>query len=387
MKRKCFLCDNDKLTVLINQWWDLPGFESKEIGFAICPTCGLILQTPSLDPIDMYTYYKETAVYINPGRNGKPTLNKERDVKRQLNIITDVTGTVPNSVFQIGCSDGYTLSRFRNAGVSIVEGIDPNIESCKLAKELYNIETTVGIFEEYNPRYKYDLLILTHILEHLYNPKEIMFKCYNMLKNKGWVLIEVPLFERMDKLPPGVFSLEHLNYFSELTLLRLLSLTEYTPYLIEKLYYNNIYPVITVLARKEKWRYHEWNSDFKRAYSILVDYLKKDKENWQHIEIKIKKQLKKGTSVYIWGAGIHTSQLFANTDLKEYLHIKGIIDSSPTKWKKNFGNLKCYSPSSVNIKKGDVIIISSYASEQEIYEGLKKYQDKGVDLIRLYGEG
>ena len=67
------------------------------------------------------------------------------------------------------------------------------------------------------------------------------------------------------------------------------------------------------------------------------------------------------------------------------LIVKGLLDSSPTKWGKQFGDLKCYSPDTVDLKAGDTIIISSYASEKEIYESLEKYRRIGVTIIRLYG--
>ena len=292
---------------------------------------------------------------------------------------------MPNSAFQIGCSDGYTLSRFRKAGVRLVEGIDPSFTAHKLAQELNNVETIVGTFEEFTPKRRYDLLILTHILEHLYDPVEVMNKCSSMQKNGGWALIEVPLFERIDKFPPGLLTLEHLNYFSESTLLQLLYLTGYLPYLIEKRFYGNEYPVITVMARKEISKHIELTSDFNRSSSLLRDYLQKEISQWKKIELGVTKQIKKGTVVYVWGAGIHTSQLFAFTDLKKYLSIKGLIDSSPTKWGKQFGDLKCHAPDTVDLKAGDTIIVSSYASENEIYESLEKYRRKGVTVVRLHG--
>ena len=385
MNRQCFMC-NIEAKAIIMQTWDLPGINSeKEIGFSICPKCGLILQSPSLDYTDMDKYYTETATYINPGRSGKPTLSKKKDVERLIKTIIEIVGKIPNSAFQVGCSDGYTLSKFYNAGIPFVKGVDPSFASHKLSQELYNMQTIVGTFEEFTPKRQYDLLILTHVLEHLYNPTKIMNKCFSMQENGSWLLIEVPLFERADKFPPGLLTLEHLNYFSESTLLRLLYLTGYVPYLIEKLFYNNEYPVITVVARKEKAKSIELMSDYNRANSLLTNYCEKDGREWKKIELKVKKQLKKSTPVYIWGAGIHTSQLFAFTDLKKYLTIKGLLDSSPTKRGKQFGDLKCYSADTVNLKVGDVIIISSYASEDEIYKSLEKYRRKGVITLRLYG--
>lgn len=386
MNRQCFMCNIEAKTI-VTQTWDLPGIDSQEIGFSICPKCGLIFQLPSLDCTDMNRYYTETATYINPGRSGKPTLNKEKDVGRLIKTTIEVIGKIPNSAFQIGCSDGYTLQQFREAGVHHVEGIDPNFASHELSLKLYDIETMVGTFEDFTPKHQYDLIILTHVLEHLYDPVRAMNKCSSMQENSSWLLIEVPLFERADKFPPGLLTLEHLNYFSESTLLRLLYLAGYVPYLVEKLFYNNQYPVITIIARKEKPKSIELISDYNRANSLLNNYCEKEGVRWKDIELKVKKQLKKRTSVYIWGAGIHTSQLFAFTGLKEYLTIKGLLDSSPTKWGKQFGDLKCYSSDTVNLKAGDIIIISSYASEDEIYKSLEKYLIMGITVVRLYGGG
>lgn len=386
MNRQCFMCNIEAKTI-VTQTWDLPGIDSQEIGFAICSKCGLILQSPSLDRTSMNKYYTGTATYINPGRSGKPTLNKQKDVERLIKTTIEVIGKIPHSVFQVGCSDGYTLSRFRKAGVHRIEGIDPSFASHEFAQKLYEIETMVGTFEDFTLKHQYDLIILTHVLEHLYDPVRVINKCSSIQENSSWLLIEVPLFERADKFPPGLLTLEHLNYFSESTLLRLLYLSGYVPYLVEKLFYINEYPVITVIARKEKPKNIEWTSDFNRANFLLVSYCKADSARWKDIELKIKKQLKEGTPVYIWGAGIHTSQLFAFTDLKKYLSIKGLLDSSYTKWGKKFGDLKCYSPDSVDFRAGDTIIISSYASEDEIYKSFKKYLIMGITIVKLYGGG
>lgn len=371
---------------MIKYTWDLPGLGSQEIGFAICNQCGLVLQSPSLDFAKTAAYYTNTATYANSGRNGKPSLKRQKDVKRLINTFFKVVPEIPPFVFQIGCSDGYTLSEFHKAGASVVEGIDPSIASHKVAKEINNIDTIIGTFEKFIPQRKYDLLILTHILEHLYNPLQAMNKCCNMQRGDGWILIEVPLFQRIDRFPPGLFTLEHLNYFSESTLLRLLYLTGYAPYLIEKLFYNNIYPVIAIIAKKEKARSIRLSSDFDRAKTLFVDYLEKNKILWKKIALRLKKELKKEKAIYIWGAGIHTSQLFAFTDIKKHFTIKGLLDSSNTKQGKRFGNFMCYSPGKANLRKGDTIIISSYASESEIYENLKKYREKGIKVIKFYGK-
>ena len=215
MIRKSFLRDI-KLEQISIQEWDLPAIGTHQIGFGICPESGLVMQSPSPTPNQVNTYYKETATYINPGRQGHPSTSKVKGLDRSINTTIDIIGYVPKSVFQVGCSDGYTLKRFMNSGATITTGIDPSIASHDLAKKLYNIETIIGPFEDYNDKSnKYDLFILTHVLEHLFNPIDTLRKCNDMQNDDGWILIEVPLFERMDLFCPGMFSLEHLNYFSE----------------------------------------------------------------------------------------------------------------------------------------------------------------------------
>ncbi len=385
MKRKCFLCNVNTKTIIADKW-DLPGLDSCEIGFSICPECGLIIQSPSIDIDNMNKYYTDIATYINPGRKGKPSLNKIKDVKRLIRTLIDIIGELPRSAFQVGCSDGYTLYAFQQAGVFLTEGIDPGLKSHKVAKHLYNIETVIGTFEDFVPSNKYELIILTHILEHIYNPLAAMKKCSSMQKDGDWGLIEVPLFERTDKFPPGLLTFEHVNYFSESTLCRLLHFAGYVPHVIQKSFYNNEYPVITIIARKGDSQKIELSSDYNRAYNVLTSYSEREKTNWKRIELKLKQKIEYGTAVYIWGAGIHTSQLLANTDLKSYLQIQGLLDSSPTKWGINLGSMTCYSLDNVSFKKGDVILISSYASEQEIYDSLEEYCEKGINIIRIYGE-
>jgi SAM-dependent methyltransferase len=382
MIRKCFLCD---VTVdeVSRQRWELPGLPTAVIGFSICPECGLVIQSPSVEPPVMERYYSDIAVYHNPARAGKPLAVKVKGVEKQVQMVRDVVGRVPSSVFQVGCSDGFTLSRFRDAGASVIGGIDPGLSASKVARELYGVETVTGTFEEFAPDRTYQLIISTHVLEHLYDPLESMRKCSSMQGEGGWILVEVPLLEMEDRFPPGYFTFEHLTYFSESTLLRLLSRAGYVPYLVEKDFSSFDYPLITVMACKEDVVNPEVASDFSRASGLLAEYHKKERVSFDNIERRVKGKLKKGTGVYVWGAGIHTSQLFASTDLAAYLSIKGLIDSSPTKWGKMFGDNMCFAPDTVSFKQGDAIVISSYASEDEIYEGLSGFREKGV-VVRLY---
>ena len=84
--RKCFLNGSVLDPVTPEYSWNLPGLPRKNIGFSICRDSGMIMQSPSPTPEEIEDYYRHTATYINPGRNGKPSLIKEKGVKRLISI-------------------------------------------------------------------------------------------------------------------------------------------------------------------------------------------------------------------------------------------------------------------------------------------------------------
>ena len=135
-----------------------------------------------------------------------------------------------NTVFDIGASTGYALSEYKNIGY-IVNGIEISHSGVVKAKEIYGIDLYEGTFENYvleYPNEKYDLITLSHVLEHINEPIEFV-KNINKINNK-YVYIEVPcLSERIENEPYGFFAEEHLNYFTVQSLNELMKVCGYKP--------------------------------------------------------------------------------------------------------------------------------------------------------------
>ena len=384
MNRDCCVCNSSNADEFIRQKWKLPFIGSNKIGFAVCRDCGLVYQSTTPSPKNINMYYESAAAYINAGRSGDVSEQKKRFVQRQLYTLFDVLGCVPRNIFQVGCSEGYTLSMFLDSGSSKVAGVDPSIASHKLAKEKYGIDTSIGFFEDYHLTGEvYDLIVLTHVLEHLFDPVGILKKCSLMQNDDGWVLIEVPLFEGCSFFPPGMFTLEHLNYFSENNLKRMVYKIGYEPYFIGKYFYNVDYPVIMMVCQKKTNDNENNRNDYEYNIEIVKEYLRKESLSWKKVEERVRKTIPDGEKVYIYGAGLHTTQLLANTDIEQHVEIVGLLDSSPTKWGKRIGDYECNRPNTVceGIK---YIVISSYASEDEIYEFLVAGYDD-LKIVKLYG--
>ena len=86
MNRDCCICYT-KVIEFTNQSWQLPSISEQKIGFGICNTCGMIIQSTTPTIKEVINYYENAATYSNPGREGKPSTNKANAVNRQLDCI------------------------------------------------------------------------------------------------------------------------------------------------------------------------------------------------------------------------------------------------------------------------------------------------------------
>ncbi|MBV1928931.1 MAG: class I SAM-dependent methyltransferase, partial [Gammaproteobacteria bacterium] len=388
MNRACFLCSGETETIR-SATWSLPHLDAQPIAFGLCTTCGLALQTRSVSPEEMTRYYTESAVYTNPGRAGRPTAGKVRGVDRALSQVRDSLGRMPKSVFQVGSSDGYTLSRFQSAGCESVGGVEPSLASCQMARECYGVETIVGTVEDIELPTGVEMWVLTHVLEHLYDPLAVLKNIREAQASGAWVLVEVPLLEQPERFPPSYLTFEHLNYFAESSMVHMLTRAGYEVEQIEKNYSDDLYPVIRVLARASERKLgkgmpHWGEIDTTRL--TLRKHIGREACSWAQCEARVRAALPKGAPVWLWGAGIHSSQLLSQTDLEAYFDIQGLVDSSPIRHGQSFGEYGIFDPESIDFMQSGAIVISSHAAEQEIWDALESERLAGVTVVRLYSD-
>jgi len=273
-------------------------------------------------------------------------------------------------------------------------GIDPSSAAINIAKKLWGLKLEVGYFENYEARNsdKYNLVILTHVLEHLYDPTVALEKIRRILDPNGYLFIEVPALLQPDCWPAGYFTFEHLNYFSMRSLMNILDQCGYQ--IVDKISIiarSMPYPVMSLVASLSEVECATkcFESDYEEAVGVCCGYIKRDYKKWQRIDTILTESLTGSYSysckkVVIWGAGIHTSQLFARTGILEYRDVDFIVDSDPQKWGLKLGRLEVRNPNEIQHGPGLTIVISSCASEKEIYHSIAYTEEIGTRIIRLY---
>jgi 2-polyprenyl-3-methyl-5-hydroxy-6-metoxy-1,4-benzoquinol methylase len=97
-------------------------------------------------------------------------------------------------ILELGYGEGTISQKLLNDNFRRRTLIEGSAELARKAKIELGEEITVvnSMFEDYNPQEKYDLVIASNILEHVYDPVKVLIKIKGWLTKKGRCIITVP---------------------------------------------------------------------------------------------------------------------------------------------------------------------------------------------------
>ena len=130
---------------------------------------------------------------------GKRGRESQDNTQKRIEWILDNVG-IDKNILDIGCSQGIISILIAQQG-NLVKGIDIEEEAVSFAKELLEkeykdlkekVSFISGDFFKYNEDEKYDVIIITEVIEHLINPVDFIKHTKKYLKDNGKVIISVP---------------------------------------------------------------------------------------------------------------------------------------------------------------------------------------------------
>jgi 2-polyprenyl-3-methyl-5-hydroxy-6-metoxy-1,4-benzoquinol methylase len=221
------LCNSEGVLLYANlrdQLWDAPG--TWNIRQCVRRHCGLLWQDPMPveDDIGMayerYYTHKDTAqppinwinraynlareVLISHEYNYRPRnfSIKEALIGRSLSIYPGWRADIKASVMylpakpggrllDIGCGDGKTLSSMQALGWQ-VEGVDFDPQAVEHARRR-GLDVHVGtLMEQRYADNSFDAIIMSHLIEHVHKPLDILVDAHRILKPGGRLVIITP---------------------------------------------------------------------------------------------------------------------------------------------------------------------------------------------------
>ena len=176
-----------------------------------CPVCGhAVLDIPEIANDEFQANYRKHMPTTGDIVDG--ILNVEQYTKNRATLKANRLALVGSyisdaaSILDIGCGGGYMLSDFKESHHIVGIEVDPLcVEACSSLGVPCYAPTWLAESTE-----KFDIVMLWHVLEHVYDARKLMGVAIEKLNKGGHLIIEVPISRGFPKRYDG-----HIHGFTK----------------------------------------------------------------------------------------------------------------------------------------------------------------------------
>lgn len=164
----------------------------------VCHSCGCGATWPS--PSLRENYYQENQGYSELFTQNAALYNIfAKGLLKSLDGIIDPLG---KTMLDIGCGGGFLVQAATDIGM-IAEGVEANAEMVGWGKSRGLNVSQLSVEQLKVSGKRFDVIVLSAILEHLKNPHDLLLSCKDILRDGGVVLVSQASF---DGLLPRLFA-------------------------------------------------------------------------------------------------------------------------------------------------------------------------------------
>lgn len=390
LTRPCDICGSSESDLLYNQKFVTFDDSSGLSGYRVvaCERCGFIFADciPEQDVFDRY--YREMSKYEPRDSQWSLSDAKRRNYETIVDALCSRFPNCETSILDVGSAGGDLLSVFKERGYNHLTGFDPSPQCVTDAQIRYGIRVTnAPISQIRSSGERYDLIVLSGVLEHLRDLQRTLRSLVALLKPDGHIFFCVPDALRIIdyvEAPYQHLSLEHINYFTSRTLAALMATVG--------------------MQLREHWqstslvgamREPDLNATFLRGSgedilihdaagaSALRAYCSASAQLQDRLWTKVVDLAELRRPILIWGAGSLTMHLLADERFAK-LAIVGYVDANKNYWGKTIRGAPVLPPYDLGARD-ETIVIASYSYESEIVTEIReryRYMNPVVCLFR-----
>jgi SAM-dependent methyltransferase len=388
-RRDCPVCGRYEPEPVYRQRFAVADDGRRITGYDVvaCGGCGAVYADgiPSQDALDGYYAVASKYEYLERGGEAPASLGEShRDmVERLLPLVTDTA----TRIVDVGCGNGDVLGLLRQAGCTNLLGIDPAEHSATAAHRLHGVEVVAGsVLAMPRSAAAAGLVLLSAVLEHVREVAAALREVAGVLAKDGLLYVEVPDLERFtcdESMPFQQFSVEHINYFTSVSLARAaadagLRLAETWPALRHTGTLPE--PVVCALfqaapeALEEPGRDHIGPPAARR-------YVAQSEACEQRVRSRLARLTAAGAPLIIWGAGTYMQHLLAQSPLAE-ANVVAIVDANPRLHGVVIAGLAVTGPDAI-AGRDEPILVGSPAHEREIIAMARRAYGLRSELLSL----
>lgn len=344
-----------------------------------CGHCGFHYAADLAEPSTYDAYYRELSKYDVPRMGNFPSPLERH---RALAAVDICKAHIPAeaAIADIGCGRGALLHTFHTVGYRRVFGLDPAPASAASLSIGPVLQGSLSDAPQKLPLAELDLVCLTGVLEHLPQLHEDMQRLLASLNPQTRVLIEVPALEnfvRPAMEPLGEFSLEHLQYFSRSSLVRLMAGLGYAPLAIEIVPLQGASDsLFGLFARCDS----PVGIPDQEPSAPMQTYIESSRERMDSV---LKSLTKAPENFALYGAGSHTARLMPELDEMGLLgRVRHVVDGNDNLQGKRLGPLIVEPPAVLDDEPDLPVLVSSFHAQAAIASALReKYPQRPLLLL------
>ena len=356
--RACGACGAIVNTVCHHQRFVIPeGYPlPAEYNVVACRRCGFVFADPDASQRDYDRFYSNWSKYDDSATatgSGVSTY----DAARLAITAADIQRALPSraaNILDAGCATGGLLTALRDRGFTAVAGLDPS-PRCAAACRDRGFEAYVGSIASAPAHMpKFDCLVLSHVLEHVYDIPAFFAAARNLLSPGGYLYLETPDATRYDDYlyaPFQEFNTDHINHFSPRALENTAQHFGFRSVLVERKVLqtakDTLYPATFGMFRDHADQDQRPVVCDEELPSRIAAYIQHSAEQMQRIDHHLAGALGDMERVILWGAGQLTMKLLALPSLSR-IQVQAIVDSNPTLRGKTLGGAPVIGPQAIS---------------------------------------
>ena len=231
----CILCGSNRLEAEadFSRFLDLPGNSPARV--RRCSECSMLFLAPYPDADQLEKFYSESYFKVDnaAGMTGDGQQVAYEDVARlrmdkfqaTVKLLRQFVAP-PARLLDVGAASGEFLDMARRSGYE-VSGLELSEFAANKAREQFGLDVFTGLLEDYPENSVFDVVHLSHVMEHLVDPHASIAKMDRLLSPDGVIYIEVPFqwnwvervhFMKGERQRFSAFSVHHRSFFRPDTL-------------------------------------------------------------------------------------------------------------------------------------------------------------------------
>jgi SAM-dependent methyltransferase len=353
-----------------------------------CRACGFAFAAGLPDSEAFASYYSGMSKYEQEATSYVASPEDRLRCESIVDLVDPHADARDIAVLDVGCSTGALLAAFKRRGYASVEGLDPSPACAVVARQTHRIKVRTGTAADISglPG-RYGLVILSAVLEHLLDPRQTLRDAWHVLVENGLLFVEVPdleAFAASARAPYQEFSVEHINYFSSVSLTSIMAVAGFECVTLERRRIpwmsNALAPAIDAVFRKTP-SVAPWVKDTV-SEAALFAYVAESERIEGNVRARIRELAQRGRPVLVWGVGTHTRHLLKSGAL-DGLQVAAWVDSDPKYEGTEMRGIPVLPPGDV-ITRDETILISSGTVHHEIARQIREDLGGDHEVVLLY---